>query len=168
MYKQIKTILFAFSNLFLSLPFTLLGLSKFEKNEVRAEWQPPGYVFGIVWPILYYLFGIINLKIIFSNLETKIKNRNLKISIIEAFLQTIWLTVTGNYSNGRLPIQNALGFVVICVLVYYALIIRLPLLYKLNRNTFFYYIPYCIWISFALILNFQLLKNSYFTNNDLN
>ena len=165
MYKQIKIILFSFSNFFLSLPFSILGLSKFNENEARADWQPPGYVFGIVWPILYYLFGLINLKVLFSNITSSKKNQILKNSIRESIFQTSWLFVTGNYGNGRLPIQNILGFIIISLLVYYAYIVRLPSLYTLKSNIFYYYIPYCLWIFFALILNFQIVKNNLKTIN---
>ena len=165
MYKQIKVILFSFSNFFLSLPFSILGLSKFNENEVRADWQPPGFVFGIVWPILYYLFGLINLKVLFSNFDSNLKNKILKNSIRESILQTSWLFVTGNYGNGRLLIQNILGFIITSLLVYYAYVIRLPSLYSLKSNLFYYYIPYCLWIFFALILNFQIVKNNLITSN---
>ena len=38
-----------------SLPFTITDANKFGINEDQALWQPPGYVFGIVWPTLYIL-----------------------------------------------------------------------------------------------------------------
>ena len=141
MYKQIKVILFSFSNFFLSLPFSILGLSKFNENEVRADWQPPGYVFGIVWPILYYLFGLINLKVLFSNITSSKKNQILKNSIQESILQTSWLFVTANYGKGRLPIQNIFGLAILCILVYYAYFKRLPLFYSLESNLYYYYLP---------------------------
>ena len=69
--------LISFSNVILSLPFTFFGLSKYQPNEIKADWQPPGYVFGIVWPILYLLFGIINLNIINNkNMNHVIKELN--------------------------------------------------------------------------------------------
>ena len=68
MFNQIKVILMSFSGFLLSLPFTISGLSKFEINEAKADWQPPGFVFGIVWPILYYLLGVLNLKLYYSNI----------------------------------------------------------------------------------------------------
>ena len=113
--------------------------------------------------ILFIWFN--KLKSIFSKFTPSVKDQILKNSIKESILQTSWLIVTGNYGNGRLPIQNVLGFVIICILVYYAYMIRLPSLYSLKSNIFYYYVPYCLWILFALILNFQIVKNNLKTTN---
>ena len=160
MFNQIKVILISFSSFLLSLPFTISGLSKFEKNEAKADWQPPGFVFGIVWPILYYLLGALNLKLYYSNIDKEIKYKNLYLSIIESVLQTLWLSVTGNYNNGRSIFQNIFGLFILTFISYYTLKVRLPALYNLKDNYFYYYIPYCIWICFALILNFQIVKKN--------
>ena len=90
-----KIFLISFSNIILSLPFTLFGLSKYDPFEIKADWQPPGYVFGIVWPILYILFGIINLRAInlsFENIGKHIIAKDIvSTSLVESLLQTLWL-----------------------------------------------------------------------------
>ena len=58
---NLKDNLISASPFLVSVPFTVGGLSKFDGNEEQALWQPPGYVFGIVWPTLYVLlFMMIN------------------------------------------------------------------------------------------------------------
>ena len=47
-FEQIRIILLSFSNYLLSIPIISLGLSKYSDDEVKADWQPPGYVFAIV------------------------------------------------------------------------------------------------------------------------
>ena len=64
--KILEKFFLIFSNLLLSIPFTYLNLTKFDPSEIKANWQPPGYVFGIVWPILYFIFAIINFKTMIS------------------------------------------------------------------------------------------------------
>ena len=49
---------------FISLPFTLLDINKFKRRRSRSL-QPPGFVFGIVWPILYVLLFIFNYSLLF-------------------------------------------------------------------------------------------------------
>jgi len=154
--------LFSFSNFLLSLPFTYFGLSKFGPNDVTAYWQPPGYVFGIVWTILYVLLGLINLK----NFLFMSKNEDLNYTIIyqglaEAILQAFWLLVTSNFGNGRQNYQYVLGFLVIYRLVDIAWNHRGKILYREDRLSFYMYIPYMLWILFAMILNLQILYKIY-------
>ena len=52
---SLKDNLISASPFLVSLPFTINGASKFEVSEEQALYQPPGYVFGIVWPTLYIL-----------------------------------------------------------------------------------------------------------------
>ena len=89
---QLKVLGISFSHFLFSLPFTLSGLSNLGKDKYKADWQPPGYVFGIVWPILYLLFGVINLKTYFlSQISNDVKTKMLNESFSESLYQTIWL-----------------------------------------------------------------------------
>ena len=51
--KLLPSIIVSSSPFLVSLPFTLTDLNRFEEDQPRALWQPPNYVFGIVWPFLY-------------------------------------------------------------------------------------------------------------------
>ena len=158
--KNIKVILYSFSNYLFSLPIVYLGLTSFSKDEMKADWQPPGYVFGIVWPILYLLFGIINLRIYYSKyIPYNLKQINLNISFQEAVIQTIWLLVNGKYFSTRYCFQHYLSMIVMLHLLIYAYCLRLPLLYEIKDKTIvMMYIPYILWIGFASILNYQLVR----------
>ena len=110
--------LISFSNVILSLPFTFFGLSKYQPNEIKADWQPPGYVFGIVWPILYLLFGIINLNVLNNkNMNNVIKEGLISDAFYESVVQSTWLLVTSNYNNGRYFVQHLLGLFILGYLV---------------------------------------------------
>ena len=158
-----KIFLISFSNIILSLPFTLLGLSKYDPFEIKADWQPPGYVFGIVWPILYILFGIINLRAInlsFENVGKHIIAKDIvSTSLVESLLQTLWLVVTSNYIGTRTFGQHFFGMIILGYLVYYCYNVRKPIFEKHDTVSSYLYFPYTLWIVFAFILNFQIVKN---------
>ena len=61
---SLKDNLISASPFLVSLPFTINGASKFEVSEEQALYQPPGYVFGIVWTTLYILQFMMNTQII--------------------------------------------------------------------------------------------------------
>jgi translocator protein len=147
----------SFSHFFLSLPFSVLGLTKYNENDIVADWQPPGYVFAIVWPILYLLFGIINLKVEFSSkYSINFKNKVIGESIIESLLQALWLLVTAKIAESRTDLQYQLGFFVMLGLLFYAFKVRANTL-SIDRSLTLLYLPYKLWISFATILSFQQL-----------
>jgi tryptophan-rich sensory protein len=161
--KNFLNIFVAFINIFLSLPFTYFGLTKYDIEETRAYWQPPGYVFGIVWPILYTIFGIINLRFIYSGSIININKLTvIDQSIKEALIQTLWLTVTSNFGNGRTFIQHSLGLIILAYLVYYSHMIRLPTFKKYDKISYYLYIPYSLWIIFAFILNSQIVYKLFY------
>ena len=163
MFYYLKIIIVSFSNIFLSLPFTIFGLSKYDQSEIKADWQPPGYVFGIVWPILYVLFGIINLKAISSSNQNlsmyNIAKEIVSASLVESLIQTLWLAVTSNYTGTRTFGQHFFGMIILGYLVYYCYNVRKPMLEKYDTISSYLYFPYTLWIVFAFILNLQIVKN---------
>ena len=155
---QLIFISLSFSHFAFSLPFSILGLTKYDENDIIADWQPPGYVFAIVWPILYLLFGIINLKVEFSSKHSiTFKDKVFGESIIESLLQVLWLLVTAKIYQSRSDIQYQLGFCVMLGLLYYAFKVRSDTL-SVDKSLTLLYLPYKLWISFATILSFQQLS----------
>ena len=155
-------LLVSFSNYFLSLPFTIFGLTKFGPNDITAYWQPSGYVFGIVWSIMYLCLGLINFKsFIFAEYNRDLCFSIITQGLIESIIQTLWLLVTSNFNNGRHPLQHFFGFFIIYKLVDLAWNRRGKFLYKFDRVGFYLYLPYMIWIAFAMILNLQILYKIY-------
>ncbi|MCP3659897.1 MAG: tryptophan-rich sensory protein [Bacteroidetes bacterium] len=156
-------IFISFLHFFVSAPFSLIPATHINNDDIKAFWQPPGMVFGIVWPILYALLGIISLYCFYSkNISIKCKNKIIISSIIEAVAQAFWLISFGRYFNldinfGRYGCQYYISCFIIFILMIYAWSIRLPLLKKCNFKLHLLYLPYAIWITFAFILNAQIL-----------
>jgi len=161
--EQIIILAKSFSHLLLSLPFSLSGATRYTENDVKAYWQPPGYVFGIVWPVLYLIFGLINLRVEFSTKYNEtFKRLVFHQSIQESLLQALWLLVTAKDGDKpRYKFQYILGFVIMLYLVNYAFMYRSKTFSRYTELNFLY-IPYKIWISFALILSFQQLIRSIY------
>ena len=158
MIKEIVyTIFLLIPNFILSLPFTLFGLAKYVPNEVKAYLQPPGYIFGIVWPILYILFGIINYRAMYNRQITdEVGDTILSYSLTEAIVQAFWLLVKINLGNGRIFLQHFIGLFVMFYLVNFAYY-RLIFFDKVDQISKYLYIPYFLWICFAFVLNFDII-----------
>jgi len=156
---QLKVLGISFSHFLFSLPFTLSGLSNLGNDKYKADWQPPGYVFGIVWPILYLLFGIINLKTYFSSqITNELKTKMLNESFSESLYQAIWLLVSSNITGKKYKFQYILSFIVIIFIASYGFFVRRNTLLSVNKTLHLMYLPYLAWITFASILSYQIFR----------
>lgn len=155
--KIISNIFLLVPNFILSLPFTIFGLTKYLPNEIKSPLQPPGYIFAIVWPILYLLFGIINYRAMYSKqISDELGDTILISSLVEAIGQTLWLLVTANFGYGRIFLQHLFGLFIMFYLSKFAY--HRFILFNNNDQIIKYlYIPYFLWINFALILNIDLV-----------
>lgn len=147
-----------------SLPFTITDANKFGISEDQALWQPPGYVFGIVWPTLYVLLFMMN-KSIFSSdvVSNTFKNKVRKDTLIESFLQGSWLYIFRYNSlfKGRSENQKLFSVGILTSLWGFG-VYRITGFIKHFKSfsaalpTLKFYIPYFAWISLANILGLQL------------
>ena len=110
----------------------------------KSELNPPSYVFGIVWPILYILMMVsafLTHKKIFS------------IFIIQLFFNAAWSWL---FFRFQMPLIALLDIYLLIAINIYIL----NLMYKENKVAFFLFIPYVIWISFASYLNLFIVINN--------
>ena len=161
---SLKDNLISASPFLVSVPFTIGGAAKFEIEEEQALFQPPGYVFGIVWPTLYILLFIMNKQIFTSNtLSESFKNKVRNDTLFESFLQGSWLYVFRYNSEigGRSKNQKLFSLGLLGSMLSFG-VYRITGFVK-HFKSFFgakdvlkYYLPYFAWINLATVLGFQL------------
>jgi len=108
---------------------------------VKSPLNPPGYVFGIVWPILYLLMGIVS----FLAAE-----KIWKLFIIQLALNAAWSWIFFYY---QLPIIALLD-IALLMLVNAMILSNLK---SFSRALFLLYLPYMLWLCFAAFLNFSII-----------
>ena len=110
----------------------------------KSELNPPSYVFGIVWPILYILMMVsafLAHKKIFS------------IFIIQLFFNASWSWL---FFRFQMPLIALLDIYLLIAINIYIL----NLMYRESKLAFFIFIPYVAWISFASYLNLFIVINN--------
>ena len=114
---------------------------------IKPSFNPPDWVFGPVWTMLYLLMTIAIWKVWQSNF----RNINIVyIYIIHLFFNTMWSIVFFVFHNILLAL-----FVLIILI---GLISYLMMQYrKINLISFYLMIPYLAWCIFASVLNFSIL-----------
>lgn len=108
---------------------------------VKSPFNPPGYVFGIVWPILYLLMGIVS----FLAAE-----KIWKLFIIQLALNAAWSWIFFYY---QLPIIALLD-IALLMLVNAMILNNLK---SFSRALFLLYLPYMLWLFFAAFLNISII-----------
>lgn len=130
----------------LSAFFTMNSMDIYQ-NINRPKLAPPGYIFPIVWTILYVLMGISSYLIHRSN--HKNKETALIIYYFQLLINFSWPIFFFNY-------QNFLLALAILFILNILVIILIKVTYSVNHLASYLLIPYLIWILFALYLNFWI------------
>ena len=126
--------------IFLPLGVGLLSttFSKDLKTAPKSKYQPPPYVFSIVWPILYLIMG-------YSSYIISKTDKVPNVFFIQLLLNFTWSIV---YT--RLGVTY--GLINIILLLIFSIITYIEF-YKLNQVAANFLIPYILWICFATFLN---------------
>ena len=127
-----------------SMASTSAGTDSWYLSLDKSKLNPPGYVFGIVWPILYILM------MVSAFLAHK---KIFLIFIIQLFFNAAWSWL---FFRFQMPLIALLDIYLLIALNIYIL----NLMYKENKLAFFLFIPYVVWISFASYLNLFIVINN--------
>lgn len=119
---------------------------------IKPALSPPGWVFPIVWTILYILMGV-SAYLIYSSHSPK-KEQALKIYYLQLMLNFLWSLAFFNRQD------YLLSFVILIVLWIF-IGVMISRFYEINKLAGILQIPYFLWVTFAGYLNLSI----YFMNN---
>ena len=111
---------------------------------IKSPLNPPGYVFGIVWPILYLLMSI-------SAFRTFNETKNL--FLIQLLFNALWSWL---FFAFQMPLVALLN---IWLLIYLNVKISLKMFY-IDKLSGLLFIPYVLWLFFASYLNLFIVLNN--------
>lgn len=134
--------------------FTIQSIPTWYATLEKPFFNPPNYIFGPVWTILYTLIGI-SLYLILTHK----KKGSLKLFWFHLLLNALWSPIFFGLKNLGLAL-----FVIIVMDVSLVLIIKN--FYKVNKWAAYLLIPYLLWISFASILNFSIWQLNFNLNKN--
>lgn len=111
----------------------------------KPVFNPPNYLFGPVWTILYILMGI-SLYLIMQSPKNEIRKKAITIFIIQLVLNFCWSFLFFKF--------NLLGisFAEI-ILIWISILFMIITFYKIDKKAALLQIPYLLWVSFASVLN---------------
>ena len=121
------------------------GVRIWQLMAVPAPLTPPGYVFPVVWGILYGLMGF-GLARIRMGPESGQREKALGLFRIQLFLNFFWSLIFFTWQAYRL------AFMWLAVMFVY-IVKMIRAFWELDRPAALLQIPYLIWTLFALYLN---------------
>lgn len=143
----------------IALPLAVGGLSSYLtrdmmfhfSNMAKPPLAPPGYLFPIVWTILYILMGISIYLILISGVKTNtslstIKNVCIALFVLQLIMNFFWSII---FFGNKLYFVAFYWLLALLVIV----IIFTVLSFRINRVASLITIPYILWMTFALYLN---------------
>lgn len=144
--------------IFIAIPLAVGGLAGFltqNSREFYAALQkpplsPPGYLFPIIWTVLYILIGIASYLVYQKGFTNPAVREALKYYAISLLLSFIWPLVFFRFK------LLLLAFLVL-VLLWIFTGIATAKFYRISRAAGWLMVPYWLWITFAGYLNLAVL-----------
>tara|TARA_B100000035_G_scaffold310845_1_gene319361 strand:+ start:34 stop:498 length:465 start_codon:yes stop_codon:yes gene_type:complete len=140
--------------LIVATTFLATGVGTFVTSSFKEPWysqlilpsfNPPSWVFGPVWTTLYIMMALAVWLIWKETFNKKI----LQIYYIHLFFNAIWSVIFFGFHNIGLALID-----LIIILIF--ILILMKKYFILNKTSFYFMIPYFLWSTYALILNFYI------------
>ena len=131
--------------------FTMDSIPTWYATLNKPSFNPPNWLFGPVWTVLYLMMGISLFIVWKEDLKNKIVKSAFIIFMIQLFLNTIWSVVF-------FGMQSISGGLIIIVLLWIMILFTIIKFMKISRVAGILLIPYLLWVSFATFLNYSIFQ----------
>jgi translocator protein len=116
---------------------------------VKPPFNPPNWLFGPVWTLLYALMGIAAYLVYEKGRKEPKVRKALIIFAVQLALNALWSPVF-------FGAHALLGAAVVIVLLWAMILASIVLFSKISKAAAWLLVPYILWVSFATVLNISL------------
>ena len=146
---KIKQLIFA-----VALPLAIGALAAFLTMDSKCVFDavrkpplaPPGWLFPVVWSVLYILMGVASYLVYSSDASSPRKDRALSFYAAGLGVNFLWPVIFFN-------LQMYLAAFLVLMLLWLLIVICIVLFYYISDTAGKLMIPYLLWVSFAGYLN---------------
>lgn len=134
--------------------FTAGSVDTWYQTLAKPTLNPPSWVFGPVWTVLYILIGIA-LFLIWQKVENSFYKNNkktktaLRAFAVQLFLNTTWSIIFFGLQNPGAALVNI-------ILLWLAIVWTMFTFHKVSKPAAWLLTPYILWVSFATYLNYSI------------
>jgi len=115
---------------------------------IQPAAQPPGWVFGVVWPVLFFLIGLAFAMVLHAQ-SSRYRAPAIGLFVMQFLINLSWSPVFFHYH------KVTAAFYIILVMLVMAIATTVAFA-RVRKAAAWLMVPYLVWISFASILNFQI------------
>ena len=113
---------------------------------ILPSFNPPSWIFGPVWTILYIMMSVAIWKIWINKFDLKL----LKLYFIHLVFNATWSIAFFGFHQIGVALINLVTILIFIILLMQRYFIR-------DKISFYLMIPYLLWSSYALVLNSAIL-----------
>jgi len=120
------------------------------KGIKKPSFNPPSWVFGPVWTLLFTLMGI-SLYLVWTSPSSKIRIIALILFAVQFLFNVAWSYLFFGINKplwAFVEILILIGFILATIIYFF----------KVNKLSGYLLIPYILWVSFASFLNYSIWK----------
>ena len=129
--------------------FTFSSIDSWYQFIEKPGFTPPDFIFGPVWTLLYLLMGIALYLVWMRGLDKKGVGFAIFIFGIHLVLNALWSIIFFG--------MQGLGLALVEIFVLWVFILWSMFLFRrISRWAFYLLIPYLLWVSFAMYLNYSI------------
>ena len=128
--------------------FTASSVTNWYVTLEKPDFTPPGWIFGPIWVILYFLMGI-SLYLLWIN-KTKDNRKAFTVFAVQLILNASWSFL---FFGLKSPLYGLIDILFLLA----AIILTILFLYKVSVLAMVLLVPYLVWVAFATILNYNIL-----------
>lgn len=122
---------------------------------VKSPLNPPAWVFGPAWTILFALMGTSAFLIYEKGLKNKKVREALNVFIIQFAFNIAWSFI---FFGARQPLLALIDIIILWFLI----LVTIIKFYKISKTAGIILLPYLFWVAFATILNYSVvILNSF-------
>ncbi len=111
----------------------------------KPSFNPPNYLFGPVWSVLYILMGI-GLYLILQTPKSAMRTKSIVLFAVQLILNLSWSFIFFNA-------QSPFAALIIIGILWIAILMMMIYFHTLSPIASYLQIPYLLWVSFASVLN---------------
>lgn len=128
--------------------FTMQSVNDWYLTLLKPSWNPPSWVFGPVWSLLYTMMGVASFLIWKKRADYKVF-KPLVIYGIHLAFNLLWSVLFFGLQS--------VGFAFIeIMLLWLLIIITIKEFFKVDKYAAYLLIPYLLWVTFAALLNLTI------------
>jgi len=128
--------------------FTFISVETWYQTLNKPSFNPPDWVFGPIWTILYIFMGI-SIWLIIKKEPSKTRTIGIRIFWLQLFFNIFW-----TYLFFRIQ-KIGISFIEI-IFLFFLIFINIIYFFKVDKIASYLLIPYLFWVMYASLLTYNI------------